>query len=122
MRTDSVHGLNLTVPEDARAVIKPWDKRNETDGYAESNVDDQVRSILWAWTSIIQAADSSFCVGFVGGHTYSLHRKRPYPRHTPKVRYVNNMPHEFLSYSPQYRSRGTYTAASTNLRKPHHHS
>ena len=37
-----MHGLNLTVPEDARAVIKPWDKRNDTDTFAESNVDDQV--------------------------------------------------------------------------------
>jgi len=38
---DKVHGLNLSVPEDARAIIKPWDQR-EDDIYAESGVDDQV--------------------------------------------------------------------------------
>ncbi len=37
-----VHGLNLTVPEDAKQVIKPWDERNDTVRYLESNVDDQV--------------------------------------------------------------------------------
>ncbi len=40
----SVHGLNLTVPEDAQALIKPWDERDDTSRYAESGVDDQVRS------------------------------------------------------------------------------
>lgn len=39
-----MHGLNLTVPEDAKAVIKPWDQRDETDVWAESGVDDQVCS------------------------------------------------------------------------------
>jgi len=38
-----VHGLNLTVPEDAKEVIKPWDERDDTVRYLESNVDDQVR-------------------------------------------------------------------------------
>jgi len=38
----NVHGLNLTVPEDAKAIIKPWDEREDTTKYAESNVDDQV--------------------------------------------------------------------------------
>jgi len=38
----NVHGLNLTVPEDAQAVIKPWDERNDTSVYAESGVDDQI--------------------------------------------------------------------------------
>lgn len=38
-----MHGLNLTVPEDAQAVIKPWDERNDTTKSAESGVDDQVR-------------------------------------------------------------------------------
>lgn len=37
-----MHGLNLTVPEDAQAVIKPWDERNDTTVSAESNVDDQI--------------------------------------------------------------------------------
>ncbi|EPS95627.1 hypothetical protein FOMPIDRAFT_130974 [Fomitopsis schrenkii] len=37
----NVHGLNLTVPEDAQAIIKPWDERNDTSRYAESGVDDQ---------------------------------------------------------------------------------
>ncbi len=43
----SVHGLNLTVPEDAKAVIKPWDQRDDTEYYAESGVDDQVRCSLF---------------------------------------------------------------------------
>jgi len=38
----SVYGLNLTVPEDAQAVIKPWDEREDTSKFAESGVDDQV--------------------------------------------------------------------------------
>ena len=38
----SVHGLNLTVPEDAKETIKPWDERESTDKFADSNVDDQV--------------------------------------------------------------------------------
>jgi hypothetical protein len=37
----SVHGLNLTVPEDAKALIKSWDEREDTSKYADSNVDDQ---------------------------------------------------------------------------------
>ena len=39
----SVHGLNLTVPEDAKETIKPWDERESTEKFADSNVDDQVR-------------------------------------------------------------------------------
>ncbi|KAI0261670.1 galactose-binding domain-like protein [Gloeopeniophorella convolvens] len=39
---DNVHGLNLTVPEDAKETIKPWDDRESTDKYADSNVDDQL--------------------------------------------------------------------------------
>ncbi|KAI0064417.1 DUF1000-domain-containing protein [Artomyces pyxidatus] len=39
---DNVHGLNLTVPEDAKETIKPWDLRESTDKYADSNVDDQM--------------------------------------------------------------------------------
>lgn len=38
-----MHGLNLTVPEDAKETIKPWDERETTEKFAESNVDDQVR-------------------------------------------------------------------------------
>lgn len=38
----SVHGLNLTVPEDAKETIKPWDERESTEKSADSNVDDQV--------------------------------------------------------------------------------
>lgn len=38
----SIHGLNLSVPETARDVIKPWDARDSTDAYAQSNVDDQL--------------------------------------------------------------------------------
>jgi len=39
---DKIHGLNLTVPEDAKMIIKPWDERDETERFAESGVDDQV--------------------------------------------------------------------------------
>ncbi|KAI0716712.1 galactose-binding domain-like protein [Earliella scabrosa] len=38
----NVHGLNLTVPEDAQALIKPWDERDDTSRFAESGVDDQI--------------------------------------------------------------------------------
>ncbi|KAG6812465.1 hypothetical protein H0H92_002730 [Tricholoma furcatifolium] len=41
-----VYGLNLAVPEDARAVIKPWDEREDTTAFAESGVDDQVACYL----------------------------------------------------------------------------
>lgn len=37
-----MYGLNLSVPEDARAVIKPWDQRDDTTKFADSGVDDQV--------------------------------------------------------------------------------
>ncbi|KAJ7185627.1 galactose-binding domain-like protein [Mycena filopes] len=39
---DKVHGLNLAVPEDAQAIIKPWDERDSTLKYADSGVDDQL--------------------------------------------------------------------------------
>ncbi|KIY61825.1 DUF1000-domain-containing protein [Cylindrobasidium torrendii FP15055 ss-10] len=39
---DKVHGLNLTVPEDAKELIKPWDQRDDTAKFAESSVDDQI--------------------------------------------------------------------------------
>ncbi|KAL0960059.1 hypothetical protein HGRIS_011707 [Hohenbuehelia grisea] len=39
---DNVHGLNLAVPEDAQAIIKPWDQREDTSKFADSGVDDQV--------------------------------------------------------------------------------
>lgn len=39
---ESVHGLNLEVPEDAASVIKPWDEREDIIKYAESGVDDQL--------------------------------------------------------------------------------
>lgn len=38
----NVHGLNLTVPEDAQGIIKPWNERNDTTVSAESSVDDQL--------------------------------------------------------------------------------
>lgn len=42
----SVYGLNLTVPEDAKEIIKPWDEREDTTKYLDSNVDDQVRHLI----------------------------------------------------------------------------
>ncbi|CAA7269990.1 unnamed protein product [Cyclocybe aegerita] len=41
-RQPSVHGLNLTVPEDAKEIIKPWDEREDNSKYLDSNVDDQL--------------------------------------------------------------------------------
>jgi len=38
----NVHGLNLTVPEDAKEVIKPWDGREDNSKYLDSSVDDQL--------------------------------------------------------------------------------
>ena len=38
----SVHGLNLDIPEQAKAVIKTWSDREDTTVYADSGVDDQV--------------------------------------------------------------------------------
>jgi hypothetical protein len=43
LHESSVYGLNLTVPEDAKEIIKPWDERESNDKYLDSNVDDQVR-------------------------------------------------------------------------------
>jgi hypothetical protein len=39
-----VHGLNLREPEAAKELIKPWDAREDTEKYADSGVDDQVRA------------------------------------------------------------------------------
>jgi hypothetical protein len=39
---DKVHGLNLSVPEDAKEVIKPWDERDSVERYCETGVDDEV--------------------------------------------------------------------------------
>ncbi|THH16119.1 hypothetical protein EW146_g4462 [Bondarzewia mesenterica] len=39
---DNVHGLNLTIPEAAKDTIKPWNERESTEKYADSNVDDQM--------------------------------------------------------------------------------
>lgn len=43
--TVRVNGLNLTVPEDAKEVIKSWDQRESTEKYIDSGVDDQVRRV-----------------------------------------------------------------------------
>jgi len=34
--------LNLTIPEDARSIVKPWDEREDDSKFAESGVDDQI--------------------------------------------------------------------------------
>lgn len=39
---DKVFGLNLTIPEDAKELIKPWDARESVDKWVDSGVDDQV--------------------------------------------------------------------------------
>jgi hypothetical protein len=37
-----VNGLNLTVPENAKELIKSWDMRENTERFVDSGVDDQV--------------------------------------------------------------------------------
>lgn len=37
-----MYGLNTTIPESVKDVIKPWDEREDETRYVESNVDDQV--------------------------------------------------------------------------------
>ncbi|KZO94204.1 DUF1000-domain-containing protein [Calocera viscosa TUFC12733] len=39
---DNVFGVNISMPEDAKELIKPWHERESTVKYAESNVDDQL--------------------------------------------------------------------------------
>ncbi|KAG8744714.1 hypothetical protein FRC10_009628, partial [Ceratobasidium sp. 414] len=39
---DKVHGLNLSVPENAKEVIKPWDERDSMEKWCETNVDDEL--------------------------------------------------------------------------------
>ncbi|KAG8679112.1 hypothetical protein FRC09_019249 [Ceratobasidium sp. 395] len=39
---DKVHGLNLSIPENAKEVIKPWDERDDIEKYCETNVDDEL--------------------------------------------------------------------------------
>ncbi|KAF8342759.1 PITH domain-containing protein [Cantharellus anzutake] len=39
---DKVFGLNLTVPEDAKEVIKTWNDRDSVDKWVDSGVDDQL--------------------------------------------------------------------------------
>jgi PITH domain len=46
-----VYGLNLSVPEDAKAIIKPWDERDDTTKFVDSGVDDQVRLSLLFYPS-----------------------------------------------------------------------
>ena len=89
----SVHGLNLTVPEDARAVIKPWDKRNDTDAFAESNVDDQVRLCHTIEASLIVTSRLNSSSN-KGHHTHSFCRECPNSCDPTQVWYVR---HEIVS-------------------------
>lgn len=43
---DKVFGLNLTVPEDAKELFKPWNERESVDKWVDSGVDDQVRRLF----------------------------------------------------------------------------
>ncbi|KAG8892486.1 hypothetical protein FRB99_002690 [Tulasnella sp. 403] len=38
---DNVFGLNLTVPEDAREIVKPWESRESLEKWADSGEDDE---------------------------------------------------------------------------------
>ena len=51
-----VYGLNLSVPEDAKVIIKPWNEREQTDKFAESGVDDQVRLLNSGVTSQFESS------------------------------------------------------------------
>jgi len=63
--------LNLTVPEDAKAIIKPWDEREDTAKYADSNVDDQVRELsLYPPCLYPERNDAP------GGYTHTIHSER----------------------------------------------
>jgi hypothetical protein len=46
---DRVNGLNLTVPEDAKEVIKAWDMRENTEKFVDSGVDDQVWCLCYIY-------------------------------------------------------------------------
>ncbi|KIK91487.1 hypothetical protein PAXRUDRAFT_830816 [Paxillus rubicundulus Ve08.2h10] len=39
---DNVYGLNLVVPEQAKALFKPWSEREDTTQFADSGIDDQM--------------------------------------------------------------------------------
>lgn len=60
----SVHGLNLAIPEQAKAVIKPWSEREDTTVYADSGVDDQVSCVSGERFTLINddfSADDHTC-------------------------------------------------------------
>lgn len=62
---DKIFGLNLTVPEDAREVIKPWNERESVEKWVESGVDDQVIVLdewVWCESSLI---DYALCVQLI---------------------------------------------------------
>lgn len=75
---ESVYGLNLAVPEDAKAIIKPWDEREDNSQFVDSGVDDQVRSSLHKKRLEPSAVD---------GHTYPFHSTRQAQFYTPQTRY-----------------------------------
>lgn len=80
-----VHGLNLSVPEDARSIIKPWDQREDDDRYAESGVDDQV------WISpakITHNLNES-----LGGLPHTLHTKSQNQIYLAQNRYIHHACH-----------------------------
>ena len=63
----SVYGLNLSVPEDAKAIIKPWDQREDTSQFIDSGVDDQVRVLVVEAGSILipdTAPDHMYGLGY----------------------------------------------------------
>lgn len=68
---DKVFGLNLTVPEDAKEVIKPWNERESLDKCADSGVDDQVcRSYALTESNKITSLPSASA-----NHTRTIHPK-----------------------------------------------
>lgn len=77
-----MYGLNLTVPEDAKAIIKPWDEREDTTKYADSNVDDQVSRSHCSYPMCAKRNDPP------GGHTYTIHTERPSEIYLSQTRYA----------------------------------
>jgi hypothetical protein len=73
---DKVFGLNLTVPEDAKELIKPWNDRESVDKWVDSGVDDQVRMHLLALSPAKHSHSRRVRVSSL--YTYPSHKMSKY--------------------------------------------
>ena len=71
-----MHGLNLTVPEDAQALVKPWHEREDPTRFAESGVDDQVCRVA-SFTEVDIRTLLTQTLACADHHTHSLHGECP---------------------------------------------